>query len=110
MIEAINKARPEERLAYLKRIHREGGLEGNLILQMLQQGELEGFKLAMAVRARVPVENIGILLEAHSDLAFERLLEKAGIESALAPIFASTFMEKAGLKEKAGRKEEAGVD
>jgi uncharacterized protein (DUF2336 family) len=99
LIEAINKAKGPERLAYLKRVHGEGGLEGDLILQMLQQDELECFKLAMAVRARVPLENIEILLEDHSDLAFERLLEKAGIESALAPVFASTFKEKAGITE-----------
>ncbi len=98
LIDAINKARRPERLAYLKRIHEEGGLEGNLILQMLQQGELECFKLAMAVRARVPTRNIEIILADHSDLAFERLLEKAGIESTLAPIFASSFKEKAGLE------------
>ena len=98
LIEAINAAKEPERLAYLKRVHREGGLEGNLILQILQLGEIECFKLAMAVRARAPLANIEIILEDHSDLAFERLLEKAGIESALAPIFASTFKEKAGLE------------
>ncbi|MEE9196150.1 MAG: DUF2336 domain-containing protein [Alphaproteobacteria bacterium] len=98
LIEAIRAAKEPERLAYLKRVHGEGGLEGNLILEMLRQGEIECFKLAMAVRARVPLGNIEIILEDHSDLAFERLLEKAGIESALAPIFASTFKEKAGLE------------
>ena len=97
LIEAINKAKGPERLAYLKRVHGEGGLEGNLILQMLQQGELACFKLAMAVRARVPLENIETLLKDPSDLAFERLMEKAEIETALAPIFATAFKEKAGL-------------
>lgn len=98
LIEAIKAAKEPERLAYLKRVHGEGGLEGNLILQMLQQGEIGCFKLAMAVRARVPLANIEIILADNSDLAFERLLEKAGIESALAPIFASTFKEKSGLE------------
>lgn len=98
LIEAINAAKEPERLAYLKRVHREGGLEGDLILQMLQLGEIECFKLAMAVRARAPLANIEIILEDHSNLAFERLLEKAGIESALAPVFASTFKEKVGLE------------
>ena len=97
LIEAIKAAKEPERLAYLKRVEGEGGLEGDLILQMLQQGEINCFKLAMAVRARAPLANIEIILADHSDLAFERLLEKAGIGSALAPIFASTFKEKAGI-------------
>ncbi len=61
------------------------------------QGEVECFKLAMAVRARVPLENIEIILADHSELAFERLMEKAEIESALGPIFASTYKEIAGI-------------
>lgn len=101
LIEAIRKAEGPEREAYLERVHEEGGLGGNLILQMLQQGAVDCFRLAMAVRARVPLRNIERLLENASDLAFERLLDKAAIEPALAGLYATAYREKTGISEPA---------
>lgn len=64
---------------YVRRRHEEGRLEDSFILEVTNHGSLEFFKVAMTVRAGVPLQNVETILKEGGEAGLNRLLQKAHV-------------------------------
>ncbi|HUN39990.1 MAG TPA: DUF2336 domain-containing protein [Acetobacteraceae bacterium] len=81
------RASREELTTLIRQMHRHQRLTPSLILRALCMGDLAFFEIALAVRARVPVENAQILVHDAGGKGLASLYRKAGLPETLLPVF-----------------------
>jgi len=81
------RASRAELAALIRQMDRHERLTPSLILRALCMGDLAFFEMALAVRARVPVENAQILVHDAGGNGLASLYRKAGLPESLLPVF-----------------------
>ena len=81
------RASREELMSLIRQMQRHARLTPSLILRALCMGDLAFFETALAVRARVPVENAQILVHDAGGNGLGSLYRKAGLPENLLPVF-----------------------
>jgi uncharacterized protein (DUF2336 family) len=81
------RASRDDLTALIRQMHRHQRLTPSLILRALCMGDLAFFEIALAVQARVPLENAQILVHDAGGNGLASLYRKAGLPENLLPIF-----------------------
>lgn len=92
----FSNASDEEVETFLRRLHNLGHLEADTLLHYLDSGETRFFRIALAIRAGIPLENVMILLERGGIAGMKRLLEKCGFAASVVRLLARNYFAVTG--------------